>query len=69
MKDIRVISGEKDGADLRREKAKQKYCATCTGTADNQQIEDALDFTGKGETWVLPEGAWNRIFANDRGMK
>ncbi len=61
--EIRVISADKDGADLRREKSKSSQYLRCDGTADEVQINDALRGTGR-RTWSLPIGAWESVFGS-----
>ena len=56
MDEIRVISGNKDGVDRRREKAKSRRYLVCDGTADNDEINEALasgasHFLGLGDVW------------------
>ena len=62
MRTIRVISGQKDGADLRREKRKAKYYSRCDGTADNDEINEALQNANKGMMWAVPAEDYERIF-------
>ena len=59
--EIRVISADKDGADLRREKKKASRYVRCDGTADDVEINEAIQGLGN-KTWKLPPGAWERIF-------
>ena len=59
--EIRVISADKDGADLRREKRRSSKYLRCDGTADDVEINEALRSLG-GKVWTLPSDAWERIF-------
>ena len=59
--EIRIISADKDGADLRREKKKSSKYLRCDGTADDIEINEAIQNLG-GKTWSLPRGAWERVF-------
>ena len=59
---IRVISGDMDGADLRRERRKAKYYSRCDGTADNDEINEALQNANKGMMWAVPAKRWEEIF-------
>ena len=61
---IRVISGGKDGADLRREQRKARYYSRCDGTADNDEINEALQNANKGMRVTMPwrDGQFEQIF-------
>jgi len=65
MTDVTVISSDKDGAELRRIKARNPYHVRATGTRDEGVINDAIDgsesrvFLGLGE-------AWERIFGEKK---
>ena len=59
---IRVISGNKDGADLRREQRKERYYSRCDGTADNDEINEAIQNANKGMTWAVRAEDYERIF-------
>ncbi len=59
--EIRVISADKDGADLRHERTKSPQYVRCDGTGDDAEINEAISSVG-GKTWTLPRGAWERIF-------
>lgn len=59
MSEIKVISGDKDGRELRREK-RGRYLV-CDGTADDAEINEALASTGR-KNWSIPARAWERIF-------
>ena len=61
---IRVISGQKDGADLRREQRKERYYSRCDGTADNDEINEAIQNANKGMMWAVPwrDGQFEQIF-------
>ena len=61
MDDIKVISGDKDGADLRREKARSRHYVRCDGKADDQEINEALASAGKS-SWCIAAEDWERIF-------
>jgi len=61
---IRVISGQKDGADLRREQRKERYYSRCDGTADNDEINEAIQNANKGMRVTMPwrDGQFEQIF-------
>jgi len=59
---IRVISGQEDGAKLRREQRKERYYLRCDGTADNDEINEALQNANKGMMWAVPAKDHERIF-------
>ena len=63
---IRVISGDKDGADLRREQRKDRYYSRCDGTADNDEINEAIQSANKGMTWAVPAEDYERIFGKEK---
>jgi len=63
---IRVISGQKDGADLRREQRKARYYSRCDGTADNDEINEAIQNANKGMMWAVPAKRWQEIFGSGR---
>jgi len=65
MKEIRVIL-DKDGADLRREKAKSRLYLLCDGTADDEEINQAIEDSGKGNMWVISAEHYERIFGGKR---
>ena len=62
LRTIRVISGQKDGADLRREQRKERYYSRCDGTADNDEINEAIQNANKGMMWAVPAKDYERIF-------
>jgi hypothetical protein len=59
---IKVISSDKDGADLRREESGNKYYSRCDGKADDQQINEAIQSAGKDLSFFIPANDWERIF-------
>ena len=59
---IRVISGQKDGADLRREQRKGRYYSRSDGTADNDEINEAIQNANKGMMWAVRAEDYERIF-------
>jgi len=61
--DIKVISSNKDGAELKGEL--KGYYSYCKGKKDDDTINEALEFSSKGRTWILPKGAWERIFGDE----
>lgn len=65
MKEIRVISADKDGADLHREKMHRLY-TRANGKADDGVIQEAINSVNKSAIWSLPEGAWERIFGGTK---
>ena len=62
LRTIRVISGQKDGADLRREQRKERYYSRCDGTADDANINEAIQSANKGMMWAVPAERWEEIF-------
>ncbi len=62
MARIKVISGDKDGAELRREKHSTKQYVQARGKNDQEDINDALRTSVKGQTFVIEGEAWERIF-------
>ncbi len=61
-KKITVIPENKDGAELRKIKAENKYCVRCDGKADDDQINEALKTSTGSKQWSGLGDAWNRIF-------
>ena len=57
-----MISGDKDGADLRREERKAKFFSRCSGKSDDGQINDALQSAHKDILFSIPAEDWKRIF-------
>ncbi len=66
MEEVRVISSDKDGADLRREKAKSRYHVRCDGKADDREINDAIQGVGGQQFLGLSAEDYERIFGGDR---
>ena len=62
MKKVVVIPSEKDGAELRRAKAENKYYVRCDGRADDNQINEALKHSTSSRQWTGLGNAWDRIF-------
>ena len=62
MDEVRVISSDKDGADLRREKRKNRYHVRCDGTADDAEINDAIRSVGGQQFLGLRAEDYERIF-------
>ena len=63
MDEIKVISADKDGADLRREKVRNRYYLRCDGTADECEINDAISSLGH-RVYSIRSQAWERIFGS-----
>ena len=61
MDEVRVISSDKDGADLRREKRKSRYHVQCDGTADDCEINEAIQSLG-GQSMFTSAEDYERIF-------
>jgi hypothetical protein len=60
-----VISKEKDGAELRREKRKNPYHTVCKEDNSSLEINEAMDRCAGGYKWAFSEKAkmaWDRIF-------
>ncbi len=66
---VRVISQEVDGAELRREQARNQYHARCDGREDNEQIQDALDRSVKGAFMAVRAEDYERIFGGEHGIR
>jgi len=68
MKKVVVIPENKDGGELRRIKAENKYTVRCDGRADDQEINEALQHSTSTRKWLGLGRAWDRIFGvkNDR---
>jgi hypothetical protein len=67
MKKVVVIPSEKDGAELRKAKAGNKYYVRCDGKADDEQINEALKHSTSSRQWLGLGNAWNRIFGVKNG--
>lgn len=65
MSEIKVISGDLDGSQLRQEKRRSGRYLLCDGTGDDVQINEAIQAAGKS-IWSLPAGAWERIFGSKK---
>lgn len=61
MDEIKVISADKDGADLRRDIVRNLYYTRCCGTHDEREINDAINSLGKVQ-WALRAEDWLRVF-------
>lgn len=61
MEEVRVITSDKDGADLRREKRKSRYHVRCDGRADDAEINEAIQGLG-GQSMFISADDWERIF-------
>lgn len=61
---VRVISADKDGAELRREKTKNRLYTRATGKHDEVAIHEAQSRATKlnAGMWTIPEDAYERIF-------
>lgn len=63
MSEVKIISSEKDGAELKRLQ-KGNY-VRCDGKHDFAEISDAMTCSSmKG--WSLPDGAWEKIFGSKK---
>ena len=62
MENIRVISSDKDGADLRRDMARHKYHVRCHGVKDDGQINEAIASLGNSKLHFGLGKNWERIF-------
>lgn len=65
---VRVISQEVDGAELRREQTRNALWTRCDGKQDDEQIRDGLDRLGKTVIFTSSD-EYERIFggAKDGG--
>lgn len=61
MEEVRVISSDKDGADLRREKRKSRYHTRCDGAGDDCEINEAAQSLG-GQSMFTSAEDYERIF-------
>lgn len=62
---VNVISSNLDGAELRREQNKNPMYTKVSGSHDESVIKEACVRSTKGQTWVLPTDAWDRIFRKE----
>lgn len=62
MADVTVIASEIDGAELKREKKRNRQYLRCDGEGDQHEIQEALDRSNKSATWAGLGDAWERIF-------
>lgn len=62
---VYVISGDHDGAELRRQKRKNEYHVRCTGKDDDQVIQEVIN-TQRAMTYSIPAQAWDRIFGGKK---
>jgi len=61
MEEVRLISSDADGKELRHEKYLNSYHLRCDGKQDDGEINEAIQRIGTSQ-WSLPDGAWERIF-------
>lgn len=61
MDKVKIISADVDGKELRETKARNSYHLRCDGRDDDGEINEAIQ-TMNTSQWVLPDGAWQRIF-------
>lgn len=61
MDEIRVILSQMDGAELRREKRKNRYYTRCDGTADDCETNEAIHSLG-GKAHFFRAEDYERIF-------
>lgn len=64
MEEIRVISADKDGADLRREKLINKYYLRAKGTKDDEEINEATHSSPERALWSISAEKWDEIFGD-----
>ncbi len=64
---INVISSDLDGAQLRREKAKNRYHARCDGKEDSEQFQAAINGLGKKQ-YSIPAHMWEAIFGGKQWL-
>ena len=67
MPKVRVIAGEKDGAELGRETRKERLSVRCDGKNDGQEINEALEYSGKPRPYCIDGAAWQRVFGGQHG--
>jgi len=65
MNEIRVISADMDGTELRRERQKNRRHIRCDGKADDGEIQEAINGVGK-TMWSGLGEAWERIFGGKK---
>lgn len=66
MNEIKVISSDMDGAELRREMNKNGYHARCDGRGDDAQINEALKHVGVSQ-FTISGDRWEQIFGGRHG--
>jgi hypothetical protein len=65
---IKVISAEIDGAELRREQIRNPYHARCDGRGDDAEINEALGHVGVSR-FTIPGDRWEQIFGGIDGRR
>lgn len=63
--DIYVISSEKYGKELKREKHKHSYHTVCKGKRDDDVINEAIQSLRRGRSYAVSGEAWERIFEGE----
>lgn len=66
MREITVISGDLDGAALRR--AKKGDYLRCDNGDDNEQIQEAIGEASRNKVFTWPKQAWERVFGGDKWL-
>lgn len=61
MDEVRVISSDLDGGQLRREKVKNRYYMRTDGTADDCEINEAIQSL-RGQSMFIRAEDYERIF-------
>jgi len=60
---INVISGDLDGAQLKREMFKNSYHTRCCGKGDHNNIQEAVGHVGRPQIYLsIPAHRWESIF-------
>lgn len=65
MDKVKVISSDIDGADLRKEKNRNKYFVRCYGKKDNEELNEALESI-KSNKWSISGKMWDKIFGKKK---
>jgi hypothetical protein len=61
MEEVRVISSDADGKELRHERYLNPYHLRCDGKQDDGEINEAVSRVGISQ-WSISSDTWERIF-------
>ncbi len=62
MNEIKVLSGDLDGRQLRQEQRLNPRHSRCNGTRDDEQINEAIAGVDQPRGYTIPCHLWERIF-------